>query len=1245
MTRLFSVLLGLSLLVAPAQSSNVDLWASHNETARHSSPPNGERWDGRFMAPGLKGFAHVLVSDGTNVYVGGDFVGGHPQPDANGVVRWNGSYYEPLGKGVNGTVYAVAVVGTDVYVGGDFTEATQTDDTVLSVRHLARWDGSEWHSVGSGVDAPVRALAHYDGVLYVGGEFVEAGGDASIEYLAQYDGGWTETIAGGLSGPVRALEPVGGDLIVGGSFIQVNVDGSAEDVRNVIRWDGSTYERLGLGCAGTVNAVTTDGTDLYVGGDFPACFNDDNGSLDAVGSANHVARWDEDAGTWVGLGQGTDGRVQALAYNHGSIYVGGKFSDVTQSWGFSLTAKHIARWSGTAWQQVGSAGFEMGLFSFRNIPELQVHALEAHGPVVMAGVENGTIENPDGSKVLGGFFGGGDWKNTVLRWNDSYWSSLGQGMRNASAATVEAVARVGTDVYAGGRFGTAGGVNTGTIARWDGQRWHRVGGGLDGIVLAMAEHEGDLYVGGEFTVAYQSDGTEVVVNHIARWDGTRWHAMGSGFDRYIYEVAVGCRGQVYVAGPFSQTGDGMRLSDIAGWNARYGRWQSLQTGIGLTTQQRVDILTTCSGAFVGGGLTGASNVKAPGFGGLVDIARIAAIGGPAEGVRSEGFIYWSGLSWRAKTPNRDIRAMALTVTNGLIAGGNGTSGSSVKLTNRFGSWRDLGSLEGSVDVLHDVAGVHYAGGDFTVSGAYEGLVRWGGDASTPGRWATPLEGTNNSVKAIDSYKQTVYFGGEFSRAGGQPASNFAILYSGNGTLADADGDSIPDVQEDANGDGDLSNDDADGDGIPNYQDADSDNDGRPDDVEAGDQDLFTIAASSDANGIPDFLDPDDDGDGIATDTERADAIRHGNDPDGDGLLSFLDADADNDGVDDGDEGRGDRDGDGLPDYLDADMAVDQFRLLAGDPDPQDRYWNGVSFDYDELAEDDDLTVIRVAGVPSGTLPNGDGNALDYFWTVERAGTGTFSAEVCFYILDRINDVDPALLTLYKRENDTAPWEELTTTLKPNDTNPHQICATGISRYSTFAVAASQSALPVELSGFDAQRNGATVRLAWQTASETNNAGFHLERAVDGGGFTEIGFVGGAGTTERPQSYRFTDARLPFAADTLTYRLRQVDLDGTTAVSDPVVVAFGTPDRLELLAPYPNPARGAATLRYALPGAADVQIEVYNVLGQRVAMIATGRQEAGRVEQRLDTSRWPSGLYFVRLVTDGAVRTERLTVVR
>ncbi|PQJ33804.1 hypothetical protein BSZ35_03585 [Salinibacter sp. 10B] len=315
-------------------------------------------------------------------------------------------------------------------------------------------------------------------------------------------------------------------------------------------------------------------------------------------------------------------------------------------------------------------------------------------------------------------------------------------------------------------------------------------------------------------------------------------------------------------------------------------------------------------------------------------------------------------------------------------------------------------------------------------------------------------------------------------------------------------------------------------------------------------------------------------------------------------------------------------------------------------------WSGLNLEliFNSLSTAVDLEAVRDLAPPDPAalgLPDAQGLAVDALWSLTLSdNAASFDADVCFSIEDLVvSGLSASDLALYKRPDaNSTTWTQLTSELRPTNT-PTQICAVGVTGFSQFAVTAAQSTLPVELAGFSAQRDGDAVRLNWQTASETKNAGFHVERAVEGESFTALGFVDGRGTTDAAQSYRFVDETLPFTADSLTYRLRQVDLDGTATFTDVVVVRLGEADRLTLHAPFPNPARDGVTLRYAVPKAADVDISLYNVLGQRVATFARGSMAAGRAERRLDTSRFPSGVYFVRMVAGGQVQTRRLTVVR
>jgi hypothetical protein len=186
-------------------------------------------------------------------------------------------------------------------------------------------------------------------------------------------------------------------------------------------------------------------------------------------------------------------------------------------------------------------------------------------------------------------------------------------------------------------------------------------------------------------------------------------------------------------------------------------------------------------------------------------------------------------------------------------------------------------------------------------------------------------------------------------------------------------------------------------------------------------------------------------------------------------------------------------------------------------------------------------------------------------------------------------------------------------------------------------------LPVELTSFDATLHNDEVYLMWQTASETDNAGFGVQRRIGKQGWAEIGFIEGSGTTAELSSYRFVDRSIPYEGDQLVYRLEQVDNDGTASVSNEITVRRSV-NRVELLAPFPNPARNQVTIRYAVPERTEVTISVYDALGRLVQILAE-EESNGRKEMKVDANRLASGTYFVRLEAGSEVKVHQLTVVR
>ncbi len=107
-----------------------------------------------------------------------------------------------------------------------------------------------------------------------------------------------------------------------------------------------------------------------------------------------------------------------------------------------------------------------------------------------------------------------------------------------------------------------------------------------------------------------------------------------------------------------------------------------------------------------------------------------------------------------------------------------------------------------------------------------------------------------------------------------------------------------------------------------------------------------------------------------------------------------------------------------------------------------------------------------------------------------------------------------------------------------------------------------SVVPVELTSFTASVNERNVTLNWTTATETNNQGFEIERN-SGNGFENVGYVAGFGTSAEPHSYSFTDASVN--EGTHSYRLKQLDFDGTFEYFDAIEVEVAIPDVFALAA--------------------------------------------------------------------------------
>ena len=189
-----------------------------------------------------------------------------------------------------------------------------------------------------------------------------------------------------------------------------------------------------------------------------------------------------------------------------------------------------------------------------------------------------------------------------------------------------------------------------------------------------------------------------------------------------------------------------------------------------------------------------------------------------------------------------------------------------------------------------------------------------------------------------------------------------------------------------------------------------------------------------------------------------------------------------------------------------------------------------------------------------------------------------------------------------------------------------------------------SALPVEFASFTGTADGRDALIRWQTASESNNAGFKLlHKAPDAESSRKVAFIEGVGTTTEAQQYKYQVSDL--SAGTHRFQLEQVDLDGSTSLSDPLTLTVGAKEtRLELVGA--NPFSTTTQVEYTVEDSAPLEVVLYDVMGRKVRTLVKGSHPENTTRTiTVDGSDLSSGIYFLRLKTERVTRTKKVTVTR
>ncbi len=193
-------------------------------------------------------------------------------------------------------------------------------------------------------------------------------------------------------------------------------------------------------------------------------------------------------------------------------------------------------------------------------------------------------------------------------------------------------------------------------------------------------------------------------------------------------------------------------------------------------------------------------------------------------------------------------------------------------------------------------------------------------------------------------------------------------------------------------------------------------------------------------------------------------------------------------------------------------------------------------------------------------------------------------------------------------------------------------------------------VPVELVSFNAENKEGGITLRWQTATETNNSGFEIQRNEDsplpGGerkGWVSISFVEGGGTTTKPKSYSFVDENV--STGVYKYRLKQIDFDGTVSYSSEIEVEVTGPKDFALYQNYPNPFNPSTTIKFALPVKTNLTIAIYNSIGEKVAEVFSGELETGYHEVKFNAEKLSSGVYIYRIESEKFISSKKMLLLK
>ncbi|MBK7967890.1 MAG: T9SS type A sorting domain-containing protein [Bacteroidetes bacterium] len=299
------------------------------------------------LGSGFNFETRTLYYDSTSstLYAGGGFWQTGTGEPMWRISQWNGTNWDSIGHGLDGLVLSITKYKGEIYAGGWFVSSFDSVGTKFP--GLAKWNGTNWVKIENDTTPQccVLELYTYDNDLYVGGTFDSINGQLATG-IARYDGtNWyyyppIPNVSSYLY--VSAIVIFNSELCVAGNF------NGGPGLCDIVKFDGFNWVSVGGGLSGSMSDVADMKiyqNKLYIVGNLSAAAGD---------HGNGIAIWD--GTTWSQAGSGLlPSTVKTLEEFQGNLYVGGQI----QSAG-GIPVNNIAKWDGNAWHNIG-VGFDNGV--------------------------------------------------------------------------------------------------------------------------------------------------------------------------------------------------------------------------------------------------------------------------------------------------------------------------------------------------------------------------------------------------------------------------------------------------------------------------------------------------------------------------------------------------------------------------------------------------------------------------------------------------------------------------------------------------------------------------------------------------------------------------------------------------------------------------------------------------------------------------------------------------------------------